>query len=206
VYLSRTENLPSHVAEGKSGLRAMPLALNLLVVVSVLLNAFLTWRVLDLSKAVAKLKTEESLAVNAQLPVIDGFDVDGQPARIAFAEGGLPTILYVLRPDCKWCARNSQNIKALADAAKGKYRVIGISLSSQNLKEYLEQEKLSFPVYTDVSAETRAALHLGGTPQTIVASPEGRVLKNWMGAYMGPTQQEVEKFFNFHLPGLAEQQ
>jgi len=48
------------------------------------------------------------------------------------------------------------------------------------------------------------AYKVGGTPNTLVISPEGRVLKNWRGAYMDDLQREVEQYFEVELPGIRE--
>ena len=66
----------------------------------------------------------------------------------------------------------------------------------------LDAQKLSFPVYSALSPETIKALGLGGTPQTIVVSTDGKVIKNWMGAYTETIQPEVETFFGVRLPGV----
>ena len=66
----------------------------------------------------------------------------------------------------------------------------------------MEAHHLNFPVYTGLKSDTIQALGLGGTPQTIVISPEGLVLKNWPGAYREQTQREVEDYFQVRLPGL----
>ena len=50
---------------------------------------------------------------------------------------------------------------------------------------------------------TLQSLGLGNTPQTIVVSPEGEILKVWMGAYLEEMQPEVEAFFGLNLPGLT---
>ena len=39
--------------------------------------------------------------------------------------------------------------------------------------------------------------------KTIVVSPDGKVLQNWVGAYTEVRQSEVEKFFEVSLPGLT---
>jgi hypothetical protein len=45
---------------------------------------------------------------------------------------------------------------------------------------------------------------LGSTPQTIVISPEAKVLQDWIGAYVGDQKSQVEAFFHVSLPGLRE--
>jgi hypothetical protein len=112
--------------------------------------------------------------------------------------------LYIFKPECPWCARNLPNIKALAGHANGQYRVISLSLSNDGLNDYVVQSGLNMPVYGNLPDIARTTYKLGGTPQTIVISPEGKVLKNWKGAYQGNTQREIERYFNVQLPGLAE--
>lgn len=59
------------------------------------------------------------------------------------------------------------------------------------------------PVYKDLTELSKLTYKLGATPQTIVVSPEGKVIKNWMGAYSGDKAREVEEYFNVRLPGLT---
>ena len=96
------------------------------------------------------------------------------------------------------------NLKALVDNASGQYRFIGLSLSKEGLAAYIEKNELKLPVYSGLSAETLKAYRLGSTPQTIVVSPEGRVLQDWVGAYVGEQKSQVEAFFHVRLPGLRE--
>jgi len=58
-------------------------------------------------------------------------------------------------------------------------------------------------MYTRLTSETIESLGLGSTPQTIVISAEGRVLKNWKGAYGERVQPDVEAYFGIRLPGLS---
>ena len=78
-------------------------------------------------------------------------------------------------------------------------------LSKDGLGEYLTVSHLDIPTYSDLSKETITAYKLGGTPQPLVVSPEGKVLKNWKGAYTGGQESEVESFFQVKLPGLRPQ-
>jgi hypothetical protein len=45
---------------------------------------------------------------------------------------------------------------------------------------------------------TYSAVH-----QTIIVSPDGNILQNWVGAYTEVRQVEVEGFFGVNLPGLT---
>jgi peroxiredoxin len=129
--------------------------------------------------------------------------IDGKPLTISYDATNKPTVLYVLSPSCIWCRRNQANIDKIAETKANDFRFIGISLGEEGLKEYAEQYRLKFPVYAGLKKETVQALGLGGTPQTIVVSSEGNVLKVWSGAYIENMQPDVEAFFGMQLPGLT---
>lgn len=82
--------------------------------------------------------------------------------------------------------------------------MLGLSLSSDGLQRHVSEAGFSFPVYTDISPDTRTAYHLGGTPDTIVVSVDGKVIKHWQGAYVGLTKEEVESYFGVRLPPVSD--
>jgi hypothetical protein len=51
-----------------------------------------------------------------------------------------------------------------------------------------------------ISPGNARQLGMGSVPQTIVISPGGKILKNWVGAYGENLKPEVEKYFNVRLP------
>jgi len=169
---------------------------------SLALNVRLGWKLRGLESTVAGLRTPYRLPSGVTLPPIPATDLGGKPAVITYA-GYPPTVLYVFAPPCRWCARNLANIQALASARGGTYRFVGLSLSDTGLREYVAANNLRFPVYTRVAPEAIRALRLGGTPHTLVVSSEGKLLKNWVGAYGNDLQREIERYFDVRLPGLA---
>ena len=96
------------------------------------------------------------------------------------------------------------NFKTLVDKESDQYRFIGLSLSEEGLAEYVAKNDLKLPVYSGLSPETLKTYKLGSTPQTVVISPEGKVLEDWPGAYVGDQRAKVEAFFHVSLPGLKE--
>src|SRR5689334_7588172 len=122
-----------------------------LLTCSVVLNLFLARKTNSLKSALLQAKGEDALLVGSSLPPIAAKGLDGRSATISYGPNELPTILYVFTPACGWCRKNLQNIKALAEGTKGKYRVIGLSLSSDNLQEYVTKSDLTFPIYSDLS-------------------------------------------------------
>lgn len=175
-----------------------------LLICSVSINVFLARKTNSLRSALLRVKAEDSLVVGTSLPPIAAKGLDGQQATISYRPDEPPTILYVFKPSCGWCTKNIQNIKALAESTRGKYRVIGVSLSSDNLQEYVTKSDLTFPVYSDVSPDVAINYRMGGTPQTIVISSEGKLVKEWKGAYIGNTKQQIETQFGLELPGIKQ--
>jgi peroxiredoxin len=175
-----------------------------LLVVSTLINVLQARKINRLENAIVSLKSEGRLSEGSIVPRIEAKDLDGNALTLSYTEGQQPTVLYVFSPQCKWCERNLGSVKALAKIANGSYRFVTITLSEDNLREYIANKDFRFPVYTRLSVETLRAYKLGGTPQTLVISGDGRVQKNWMGAYMGETKTDIEAFFKTKLPDLPQ--
>lgn len=143
-----------------------------------------------------------TLPIGKELPPLEAQRLGGGPEVIRYDPAGRPTLIYVFTPSCSWCARNLANFRALIDDAKDDYRIVGVSLDPE-VETYLKETALDLPVYINASTATLTAYELGSTPQTIVVSPEGKVLKSWVGAYGGSLQKEVESVFGLRLPGLS---
>src|ERR1700720_3068916 len=165
-----------------------------LLALSVLLNVALARKVAFLRAENSFMANSTRLQVGATVPPLTGYSVDGSPLAVRFGDVRVPTVLYVFSPQCGWCEKNLENFRSLIAQAGTGYRVVGLSMTRQNLKSYLSTERLTLPVLADVDATVVAAYQLSGTPTTIVISPEGRVLKVWTGAYQDGLRQEIEGF------------
>jgi len=146
--------------------------------------------------------SERLLKISSVVPPIVAKRLDGKSETISYEGSNQPTVLYIFTPPCVWCARNMDNFKTLLDNESGRYRFIGLSLSETTLPEYVAKNDLRLAVYSGLSPETLKTYKLWSTPQTIVISPEGRVLEDWAGAYTGEQKSQVEAFFHVSLPGL----
>jgi peroxiredoxin len=144
----------------------------------------------------------DSLQTGITVPAFEAIDLEGRTQMITYNRVSKPTVLYVFTPSCSWCARNMDNFKTLIDKESSEYRFIGISLADQGLADYVRKNELNLPIYSGLSAETLKAYRLGSTPQTIVISPEGKVLQDWAGAYVGDQRTQIEAFFRAKLPGI----
>jgi hypothetical protein len=180
--------------------------IGLIIIMSVLLASSGVVNILlarEVSSLRLALQSRRELSVGDSVQPIVVHSLDGTPATITFSDHTLPTILYVFSPQCVWCTRNFDNIKAIENGLNGKYRFIGLSMSAVSLEEYITSNNLSFPVYKEPDQRSIIDFKLGGTPQMLVISQDGKVVKNWHGAYSGDQEKDVENFFGISLPGIS---
>jgi len=163
---------------------------------SLSLNVFLGWKVSARGGALEP----DRLAVGSRVaPLSVTAGGTSAPTELRFDEG-LPTVMYVLSPDCHWCRRNENNIRTLAERSPG-FRFIGLTSSTAPSGD--ARPALPFPVYTLSPADLkRNALKIRGTPEMIVVGGDGTVTRVWAGAFAGDTEDEIEAFFKVDLPGL----
>ena len=183
--------------------RGFQILTNGLLVVSVALNVALARRNKAFSTALFSVKAEQSLPIGSTLPPIEAFDLAHNLHVLKYDPATSPTVFYIFSPQCGWCAKNASNLRVLSERIKGRYRLIGLSLSSAGLNEYVAQQGMDFPIYTNLSQQSIAAYHLGGTPATIVVSAEGKLLREWKGAYIGSSKREIEEYFGVSVPGVT---
>lgn len=182
--------------------RAAFTAITVTLSMSVLLNVLLAHKVRSMTYARSAQIAEYQLKAGTTVPPITANRLGGQQETITYGQADQGTVLYIFTPTCVWCARNIDNLKTLTGRESGEYRFVGLSLSDAGLAEYVAKNELKFPVYSGLSSETEKSYRLNGTPQTIVISPEGKVLQDWAGAYVGDQKSQVETFFHITLPGL----
>lgn len=176
-----------------------------LLIASLGLNVYLGWHIQRLKSSLAELQVPAKLSADMTVKPITAKSLSGEQETISYVDSGKPTVFYIFSPACSWCERNTQNINTLASLKGESFRFIGLSLADDNLSEYVKSQHINFPVYQSLTPESVEMLRVAGTPQTIVVSPDGHVLKNWIGAFGTTTQPEVEEFFNIRLPGLSAQ-
>ena len=180
------------------------LILAVLLVCSLGINMLLARRVIRLQTLVSRMKSESRLVQGDKVPPITARDLQGRTAVLDYAGTDLPTVLFVITPNCGWCTKNIMNMRTLAANASDRYRFVGLSLESDKLVDYVTQNKLEFPVYTELPLMPMKQYKLGGTPQTIIVSPTGEVLKVWSGAFAENLQKDVESYFGVTLPGIMD--
>jgi hypothetical protein len=173
-----------------------------LLVCSVSVNLLLARKTKGLQGKLDTIESGKRILPGSVIPPLEATLLGGGQTTLSFGDSKLPTVIYVFSTSCGWCERNLDNIKFLAGNVKDNYRFVGLDLDRDvsQLATYATVSKLGFPIYHTPAASTWSQYRLGGTPMTIVVSPE--VLNDWSGAYAEATRFEVESFFSTKLPGI----
>lgn len=173
----------------------------ILLAASLSVNAYLVRQLQRPAKTTNKGSPVVGYQVGQVMPVLRAKDIGGNPVVLDWAARNVPTVLYVFSVTCSWCTRNLRSIKTLAISAVG-YQVIGLAVSADGLREYLEAHDLPFPVYQE-ERPRGGSLLVSGTPETFVISADGKLQEHWMGAYMASTQQDIERKLGVRLPEIG---
>lgn len=168
---------------------------------SILLNVLQARHNRELQEINLEILARGQLLPGTLVPPLQVYDLEGQAAKVRYDQSSLATVLYVFRPSCVWCLRNSAGFDQLLRQISKRYRIIAISLGQDGLREFVKSAHPTFPVYATRSEES-GPYHLGSTPETIVVSSQGAILAAWNGAYTGTTKTAVEGFFSVQLPEL----
>lgn len=176
--------------------------LTVMLLLSVALNVALARRVTERRREIAVVKAEARLNPGDTLPSFAGTTIDGSSVAVNYAR---MTVFYIITPECRWCIRNTPNINALAREVGSAFEFIGISLTpaSSELISHVRASQYQFPILTQLPAGALLSLKISGTPQTVVVSTQGQVVRAWTGAFDGRVADDVEAFFNIRLPGLT---
>lgn len=176
--------------------------ITLLFCCSAITNVFLARQVIYLKKLITAIPSAKQVhpVIGELLPPIKAKQFDGIVTEISYQDE-LPTVLYIFSPACGWCLKNADYVNTMHEQTNGRYRFIGISLSSNKLAEYISKLRITYPVYAEPLPDSLKLYNLGVTPQTIVLSPKGEVLKNWIGAYSYlAMKNEIENYMKVKLP------
>lgn len=174
----------------------------ILLGLSATVNVLLAVKVKELRADTAAVRAHLTLKPGESVPFLDIATEEGSRVRVDPERSPIPTVVYTFDRDCGWCSRNWPAIREVVVQTRGRYHVIGLSLSALDPRRHRSPRDFPGPIYQGPSDATRRAYGLGATPQTIVIAPSGRVLAVWRGAYVGAVAKEIEAFFNVRLAGM----
>jgi hypothetical protein len=166
---------------------------------SLLINVLQGRRIHLLQVAIGSVPSRTPHTIGSTLSSFRALDLEGRGVTVDFKSVSIPTVIYIFRPSCVWCERNSRSLQSLIEQIGNKYRIVGLSLSGEGLHEFARRHNMSFPIYL-AQEDVIASLRLGLTPETIVVSSKGTILGSWNGAYNDLTRTSLTNFFAVVLP------
>jgi hypothetical protein len=173
---------------GSSSLSLSDVVLVIVLVLSLSGNVFLGWEVQALKGKVPMREAK----INISLPAENATDLaeETSPLKLDLTR---KNILYIFKPNCVWCGANWNAIRALYAQGNSSVNFIGISTTKVDLSGYLKQYPLPFPVYVVDDKLFLSQIDFRGTPQTLLVTPQGIIIHNWVGAYDSSTVNAISK-------------
>jgi thiol-disulfide isomerase/thioredoxin len=162
-----------------------------IALISLVVNAYLLW---DRAERIQAEREATGVADGSLIESVVVLGPTGDEMSIPFAQSDLPTVLYVIAPDCVWCDRNAPVVRELVMATVGRFRFVGLSIKRLGLAEHLERTSMPFPVYVPASDQVFRTLKVRAVPTTIILAPEGRVIATVTGAFVGENRGKIEHF------------
>lgn len=107
---------------------------------------------------------DKSLLSIKDLPLLDG-------SNYSISGKGKPILLHFWATWCGVCHLESGNIEKISQT----YEVITIASRSQSLKNYMEDNQLSFRVVDDRLGNYAAAFNISAFPTTLIYDGEGKL-------------------------------
>jgi len=145
-----------------------------------------------------------------------GFGIDGKPLTIDFRSADRPTVIYVVKVTqgriTGFGKQNEANFAAIVAQAGSRFNFVFVVPDDDGgLTGYLREARTAWggtpvTVLANVPDDVRQAYSIFAYPQTLVISPEGRVLESFQGAYtndsLNAKPATIEKYFGIRLPNL----
>lgn len=164
------------------------------------------------------LNTRDLLITGDIVPPLRGFGIDGKTMTVSYPSQSRPTVVYVLRvasgAATGFGKANEANFAALAKQAGARFHfVLVVPEDDGGLVNYVATAKASWgttpvTVIANVPDDVRQAYSMFVYPQTIVISPEGKVLESFQGAYTASSKnaqpEVIQRYFGVILPIAKE--
>ena len=111
--------------------------------------------------------------VEGVAPPLDGVLLDGQTFNIQ-SHQGQPILLHFWATWCSICKMEENSISAISED----YKVVTIAMNSgtdQDIKDYLEEREVNFPVMVDEYGEVAKRFGVRGVPTSFVIDSQGNI-------------------------------
>jgi len=144
-------------------------------------------------------QTAKRLKIGDPAPDFSGTDLNGQPVSLA-AYKGKPVILRFWSTDCKFCRADTPIFNQYFEKYRqAGLRVVYVNRNSEEatVRQFVADLEIGFPVLIDTDGAISTRYNIKVEPQTIVLSPDHRILAAILG---GVSEQELKnllgEYFN----------
>lgn len=147
----------------------------------------------------------KKLKIGDQAPDFSGTDLQGQPVSLAGYQGQ-PVILRFWSTDCKFCRADTPIFNQYFEKYKAAgLRVVYINRNSDEatVHQFVDDLEISFPVLLDKDGEISSRYNIKVEPQTIVISPDHKIVAAILG---GVSEPELKNLLGGYLNKKTEQQ
>ena len=111
--------------------------------------------------------------IEGVVPPLDGILLNGQTFNIQ-SHQGQPILLHFWATWCSICKMEENSISAISED----YKVVTIAMNSgtdQDIKDYLEEREVNFPVMVDEYGEVAKRFGVRGVPTSFVIDSQGNI-------------------------------
>ena len=138
------------------------------------------------------------VAAGQPAPVFSGQDLQGNVVRLSELRGR-PVMLTFWSPDCFACREELPTLQAIADDPSAEVVLLTVvsHLPAGEVQEFVDKQKLTFPVIVDEQGTIPAQYKVTGIPFTYFIRPDGNVDRAVIGAgEPGDLQTDLERWLS----------
>ena len=150
-------------------------------------------------------QSAKKLKIGDPAPAFAGTDLSGQPVSLAGYQGK-PVILRFWSTDCKFCRADTPIFNQYFEKYRqAGLRVVYINRNSDEatVRQFVADLEIGFPVLLDKDGAISKQYNIRLEPQTIVLSPDHRILAAILG---GVSEAELKGLLGDYFSKTAEKQ
>ena len=131
----------------------------------------------------AELSRKTTVPIGVVLPPLEGEDLSGNAVKVAAANPGHPTVLFVFSPTCQFCASNWPNWKSiLSSEAQSGWRPVFVNTGIPSAPDFQKSHGIDHYITLEkITPGTQLAYRFSATPETIILNSEGKAVQMWVG-------------------------
>jgi len=188
--------IKSAINSAKGSYRFWLSVLTIFAILATVQIIFLTMQNRELKQVIAGRKQAQPVALKPgdQVQAFSSIDANGKENTVSYEDADY--LLLITSTKCPWCARTMPIWKDISEKAKGKLRIVAVSIDGQGeLANYVRDNGINFDVVNFADPAARIRYKAFGTPQTIFIKRGGIVARTWQGMLTEQTENQITNLF-----------